>query len=144
MSPYLSGVVAPGLATHGLSYASLAMYFACGSRGPILERCLCGAYSLTEVFLVSCLFYIAGFVSTSSEELLESYTRHFMQKTPQRKWNESPTTVMAYYRSLRMKSLTSIRIQIGTTYYVDKFSVLELGMNVQDKTFLLLSCFPLH
>jgi len=142
--PYISGIACPTVGTVGLLYASLALYFACGSRGPILERSLCGAYSLTMVLIVSFLFYMAGFVSKSSHELLESYTRHFMKATPGRNWNTSPITMMAYYRRLRMKSLTPIKIQMGTTYFLDKFSVLEFWMNVVDKTFLLLSCFPLH
>jgi len=85
-----------------------------------------------------------GLGSKSSEGLLESYNKHFMQETPQRNWNESPTTMMAYYRRMRMKSLTPIRFQMGNTYYLDKISILEFWMNVVDKTVLLLSCFPLH
>jgi len=106
--PYIGGIVFPALATVGLSYSSMAFYFACGSRGPILERSLCGVYSLNMVLILSCLFYMAGFVSKSSEELLERYTRHFAQKTPHRKWIESPTTMMAYYRRMRIKSLSPI------------------------------------
>jgi len=142
--PYLSGVVLPAVGTAGLSYASLALYFAFGSRGPILDRSLSGVYSLNMVFVISCIFYMFGFMSKSSEGLLERYNHHFLQETSHRKWNESPTTMMAYYRRMRMKSLTPIRFQMGTTYYLDKFSVLEFWMNVVDKTVLLLSCFPLH
>jgi len=142
--PYLSGICIPALGTAGLSYASLALFFACGSRGPILDRSLSGVYSLNMVFIISLLFYIFGFMSQSSEGLLESYNHHFLQETPHRKWNESPTTMMAYYRRLHMKSLTPIRFQVGNTYYLDKFSFLEFWMNVADKTFLLLSCFPLY
>jgi len=142
--PYLSGIALPTIGTAGLSYASLALYFACGSRGPILERSLSGAYFLTLAFLVSILFYMFGFISKSSEELLCGYKQNLMQEIPQRKWNESPTTMMAYYSLLRITSLTPIRFQMGTTYYLDKFSVLEFWMNVADKTVLLLTCFPLH
>jgi len=40
-----------------------------------------GAYFFTLAFLTSSLFYIVGVISESSEELAESYTRHFMQGT---------------------------------------------------------------
>jgi len=142
--PYISGIGYPAAGTVGLLYSSLALYFACGSRGPLLERSLCGAYSLNMIFIVSFLFYMAGFLSKWSHELLESYTLHFMKATPGRLWNTSPITMMAYYRRLRIKSLTPIKIQMGTTYFLDKFSILEFWMNVVDKTFLHLSCFPLH
>jgi len=143
-SPYISSILLPVCLTTGLAFGSMTLYFTCGSRGPIEERILFGIFFLGVAMFESAAIHFPASVSTFTQELLQTWKLYFSKETPRRKWDGSKTNMMAYYRHMRMRSLTPLRIQVGNTYYLDKFSILDFWLNVVDKTFLLLSCFPLH
>lgn len=142
--PYVSGIIVPVFSTTWLGACSVTLYFACGSRGPTHERLITGFIFIWMGTYASISIYICGYWWDFTEGLLDKYRIYFTKQNPTRHWDGSPATMMNYYRSERFRSLSPIRIQAGNTYYLDKFSVPEFWLNVVDKAFFLLSCFPLH